>query len=254
MTKLSQDLRVKISRRRTPAGQQPTRTMPGWEAPAKSTSDRKQADKLFPVTRWPEAYGFTVTSGDGPCFVTSVERGSAAHKSGICPGDHFRSAQACAHGHWPVATMPGICPGDQIVEVDGRNVADMSADRVRVLSTLSVNGQRSGFKVTAFDLSPFVVNCRRSEFKILAQRSLLSSMSVGGQRPELKAYLDALDRGRSEVRVQGQRSPPRDSNYDPQSADAGRGFAGPVHRTLGRPESRLRDENGGRQTHRRHPR
>ena len=92
--------------------------MPGCE----SSPDRKRSEKLFPV-RWPELYGFTVTGGDGPCFVTSVARGSAAHKS-------------------------GICPGDQIVEVDGRNVAEMSADRVRTLATLSVSGQRSGFKVT----------------------------------------------------------------------------------------------------------
>lgn len=96
--------------------------MPGWEAPEKSAADRKWFDKLVPV-RWPEAYGFTVTSGDHPCYVTSVERGSAAHKS-------------------------GICPGDQIVEVDGRNVVEMSADRVRMLATLSVSGQRPGVKVS----------------------------------------------------------------------------------------------------------
>jgi len=96
--------------------------MPGWEAPAKSATDRKWPQKPVPV-RWPEAYGFTVTLGDGPCYVTTVERGSAAHKS-------------------------GICPGDQIVEVDGRNVAEMSSDRVRTLATLSVSGQRSRFKVT----------------------------------------------------------------------------------------------------------
>jgi len=95
--------------------------MPGWEALEK-LADRKWTDKLVPV-RWPEAYGFTVTSGDCPCYVTSVERGSAAHKS-------------------------GICPGDQVIEVDGRNVADMSADRVTMLATLSVSGQRSGVKVT----------------------------------------------------------------------------------------------------------
>jgi len=95
--------------------------MPGREAPEKS-ADGKWSDKLVAV-RWPEAYGFTVTSGDGPCYVTSVERGSVAHKS-------------------------GICPGDQIVEVDGRNVADMSADRVRTLATLSASGQRSRVKVT----------------------------------------------------------------------------------------------------------
>ena len=94
--------------------------MPAREATAKS-SNRKWTDKLVPV-RWPEAYGFTVTVGDGPCYVTSVERSSVAHKS-------------------------GICPGDQIVEVDGRNVAEMSADRVRTLATLSVSGHRSGFKV-----------------------------------------------------------------------------------------------------------
>lgn len=85
-------------------------------------ADRIWSDKLVPV-RWPEAYGFTVTSGDVPCYVTSVARGSAAHKS-------------------------GICPGDQIVEVDGRNVAEMSADRVRTLATLSVSGQAPRYRVT----------------------------------------------------------------------------------------------------------
>jgi len=65
---------------------------------------------------WPEAYGFTTTSGKGPCYVISVERGSSAHRA-------------------------GICPGDQIVELDGRNVTEMSADAIRTLATLTLTGR-----------------------------------------------------------------------------------------------------------------
>jgi len=148
--------------------------MPGWETPAKSaTADRKWSDKLLSV-RWPEAYGFAVTSGDGPCYVTSVERASAAHKS-------------------------GICPGDQIVEVDGRNVADMSADLVRTLATFSVNGQRSGVKVTGVHRVPRLtapspptlgVVSRVQYVELSADLTLGYGMKMSGVRPTVVRHVD----------------------------------------------------------------
>ena len=59
-------------------------------------------------SHWPQSYGFTLY-GDGPCYVISVQRGSVAHKA-------------------------GILPGDQLLEVDGHNVADMSADAITTLA------------------------------------------------------------------------------------------------------------------------
>ena len=51
--------------------------MPGWEAPPARSSDRKwNSDKPFPV-RWPDAFGFAVTRGDGPCYVTSRDRATS---------------------------------------------------------------------------------------------------------------------------------------------------------------------------------
>jgi len=146
--------------------------MPGRETPEKS-SDRKWFDKLVPV-RWPEVYGFTVTSGDGPCYVTSVERGSVAHKS-------------------------GICPGDQIVEVDGRNVADMSADRVTTLATFSASGQSSGVKVTGVHRvtrpttpSPptLGVVSRVQYLELYADLTLGYGMKMTGVRPTVVTQVD----------------------------------------------------------------
>jgi len=149
--------------------------MPGWKATQNSaSSDRKLFDKLLPVVRWPEAYGFAVTSGDGPCYVTSVERGSAAHKS-------------------------GICPGDQIVEVDGRNVTDMSSDRVRTLATLSVSGQRPGQKVTGVHRvsRPTVPNAptlgvvsRVQYVELSADLVLGYGLSLSGVRPTVVSHVD----------------------------------------------------------------
>jgi len=147
--------------------------MPGRETTDKSTSDRKWFDNLLPV-RWPETYGFTVTSGDEPCYVTSVERGSVAHKS-------------------------GICPGDQIVEVDGRNVADMSADRVRMLATLSASGQSLGVKVTgvhrvarAVTPSPptLGVVSRVQYIELCADLVLGYGLKLSGVRPTVVTQVD----------------------------------------------------------------
>ena len=146
--------------------------MPGRETPEKSL-DRKWIEKLLPF-RWPEAYGFTATSGDGACYVTSVERGSVAHKS-------------------------GICPGDQIVEVDGRNVADMSADRVRTLATLSASGHSPGVKVTgvhrvARPMTPSLptlgVVSRVQYLELSADLNLGYGMKTTGVRPTVVSQVD----------------------------------------------------------------
>ena len=55
---------------------------------------------------WPESYGFSLV-GEGPCFVIDVVRGSVAFQS-------------------------GIVPGDQLLELDGHNVSDMSAEAIKV--------------------------------------------------------------------------------------------------------------------------
>ena len=87
--------------------------MPAREVRLKSNRSLKwRNSKRLTSKQWPDMYGFTVTSGPIPCYVISVERGCPAHRA-------------------------GICPGDQIVEIDGRNVADMSADNVRSLASAS---------------------------------------------------------------------------------------------------------------------
>ena len=57
---------------------------------------------------WPESVGFSL-AGDGPCYVTNLV------PSGI-------------------ADSAGIAAGDQLLEIDGHNVADMSADAVKTLA------------------------------------------------------------------------------------------------------------------------
>ena len=59
-------------------------------------------------TRWPESYGFSIY-GDGPCYVVTVDKGSVAQNA-------------------------GISPGDQLLELDGHNVTDMSSDAVKTLA------------------------------------------------------------------------------------------------------------------------
>ena len=57
---------------------------------------------------WPESFGFSLV-GEGPCYVISVQRGGVAHSA-------------------------GIVPGDQVIELDGHNVSDMSAEAIRTLA------------------------------------------------------------------------------------------------------------------------
>lgn len=59
-------------------------------------------------TQWPQSYGFALY-GEGPTYVISVQRGGIAHRA-------------------------GIVPGDQVLEVDGHNVTDMSAQGIATLA------------------------------------------------------------------------------------------------------------------------
>ncbi|XP_062444139.1 delphilin isoform X1 [Rhea pennata] len=51
---------------------------------------------------WPEAFGFKI-SGNGPCYILSVEEGSSAH-------------------------MAGLQPGDQVLEIEGQPVSSLSCE------------------------------------------------------------------------------------------------------------------------------
>ncbi len=62
---------------------------------------------------WPDSCGFRL-HGAGPCYVTAVTRGAAADAA-------------------------GLAPGDQLLELDGHDVADMSAEAVRRLALHSTN-------------------------------------------------------------------------------------------------------------------
>lgn len=57
--------------------------------------------------KWPHSFGFEIY-GNGPCFVTSVEKGSVAHKA-------------------------GLLPGDQLLEINGQDVTKMSVEQIRAL-------------------------------------------------------------------------------------------------------------------------
>ncbi|XP_059156490.1 delphilin-like [Physella acuta] len=72
--------------------------------------------------KWPQTYGFDIY-GKGPSYVVSVERGSLAYKS-------------------------GLMPGDQILEVGGQDVTQMSADEIKLLSK-SISGQPPELEVVS---------------------------------------------------------------------------------------------------------
>ncbi|KAJ8318724.1 hypothetical protein KUTeg_003815, partial [Tegillarca granosa] len=63
---------------------------------------------LRSTTKWPKRYGFDVV-GDGPCYVTAVEKGSIAFNA-------------------------GLLTGDQILELDEQDVTEMSADAIKSLA------------------------------------------------------------------------------------------------------------------------
>ena len=60
---------------------------------------------------WPESFGFRIF-GEGPTYVLGVQRGGTAHVSGLAPGDH-------------------------VIELDGHDVTDMSADAMKKLASNS---------------------------------------------------------------------------------------------------------------------
>ncbi|GCC27631.1 hypothetical protein chiPu_0006057 [Chiloscyllium punctatum] len=53
---------------------------------------------------WPEEFGFHL-SGNGPCYILSVQEGSSAH-------------------------VAGLQPGDQILEIEGQDVSSLSSDTI----------------------------------------------------------------------------------------------------------------------------
>jgi len=63
------------------------------------------------VAKWPKYYGFDIV-GQGPCFVLHVQKNSVAYNS-------------------------GLQPGDQILELDNRNVACLGADAIAALAKQS---------------------------------------------------------------------------------------------------------------------
>ena len=62
---------------------------------------------------WPESFGFTI-HGDGPTYVIGVKRSGLAHPA-------------------------GVSPGDQVLELDGHDVSDMSAEAIKKLAYHSRN-------------------------------------------------------------------------------------------------------------------
>ena len=62
---------------------------------------------------WPDSFGFTI-HGDGPTYVIGVKRSGLAHSA-------------------------GVSPGDQVLELDGHDVSDMSAEAIKKLAYHSRN-------------------------------------------------------------------------------------------------------------------
>ena len=60
------------------------------------------------LRKWPKTDGFEIF-GQGPCYVTSVEKGSKASKA-------------------------GLKPGDQILEVNGSDVTAMNAQQIKAMA------------------------------------------------------------------------------------------------------------------------
>lgn len=63
---------------------------------------------LRSTLKWPKQFGFDII-GNGPCFVTNVERGGIGYNS-------------------------GLQIGDQILELDGQDVVNMSAEALKTLA------------------------------------------------------------------------------------------------------------------------
>ena len=101
---------------------------------------------MAPNKRWPEFYGFGI-AGDGPAYVISVDRGSIAHNA-------------------------GIMPGDQLLELDGHNVTDMSAEAIRTLAKHS------------HSVPPTIGVVSRIQYvELLANRRYGYGLSLVGTRP-----------------------------------------------------------------------
>ena len=102
---------------------------------------------------WPESYGFSIV-GDGPSYVIAVQR----------------------HG---VANSAGISPGDQLLELDGINVSEMSADHIKILAKNSRT------------IPPTVgVRSRVQHLELVADRRWGYGFTIKGVFP---TYIDSVD-------------------------------------------------------------
>lgn len=111
-------------------------------------------------SEWPEACGFSIV-GTGPSYVISVERDSLAHQA-------------------------GLCPGDQLVDVDGHSVADMSADAIVALARHAAPGG------TSSDLPPptLGVVSRVQFLELAADRRWGYGMKLKGIKPTVVEAVD----------------------------------------------------------------
>ncbi len=103
--------------------------------------------------QWPESYGFTI-AGNGPCYVISVQRDSVAHNA-------------------------NIVPGDQLLEVDGHNVTDMSA---YAICTLAKHSRTTPPTVGVVSRLQYV--------ELIANRRWGYGLTLQGIRP---TYIDSVD-------------------------------------------------------------
>jgi predicted metalloprotease with PDZ domain len=102
---------------------------------------------------WPESFGFSI-AGDGPCYVIAVEKGS-------------------------VAQSAGVCIGDQLIELDGHNVREMSSESVATIAQHSrTNPPTLG------------VVARLQQVELTASRRWGFGLSLRGARPP---QVDSVD-------------------------------------------------------------
>lgn len=102
---------------------------------------------------WPESYGFSIF-GQGPSYVTSVEKGSIAHQS-------------------------GLCPGDQLLELAGFNVSSMSDETIKTLA-----------RSNSLQSPTISVTSRLKFLRLEADHHWGYGMTLQGIKPTLVATVD----------------------------------------------------------------
>ena len=107
------------------------------------------------ILLWPELYGFHVY-GNGPAFVIYVEDNSKASSA-------------------------GLKPGDQIVELNGRNVVNLSANAIKFLAN------------NCADVTPSIsVKSKFSEFEFSVKHKSSKSFEfeISGNLPVVFQYVN----------------------------------------------------------------